>query len=78
MAQIASGIAAQRSDVEPVDAASVRPKLGRDAQAPAADPIGRYAIQFMWSDGHSTGLYTFDHLRGLADGTAEERPKRGE
>lgn len=26
-------------------------------------PVGAYAIQFTWSDGHSTGLYTFEYLR---------------
>ena len=29
--------------------------------------VGRYALQFVWSDGHSTGIYTFDYLRRLAD-----------
>jgi DUF971 family protein len=27
------------------------------------EPVGRYAIQVRWSDGHSTGLYSFDYLR---------------
>ena len=27
--------------------------------------IGRYAIRFIFSDGHDTGLYTFEYLRGL-------------
>ena len=26
-------------------------------------PVGSYAIQIHWSDGHSTGLYTWDTLR---------------
>lgn len=30
-----------------------------------ATPVGRYAIQFQWSDGHSTGIYSFDYLRAL-------------
>ncbi len=25
--------------------------------------VGRYALQFVWSDGHSTGIYPFDFLR---------------
>lgn len=25
--------------------------------------VGSYAIQFMWSDGHYTGIYTWDFLR---------------
>lgn len=28
--------------------------------------IGNYAIQFRFSDGHSTGLYSYDYLRNLA------------
>ena len=28
-------------------------------------PVGNYAIQFTWNDGHSTGIYTFDYLRAL-------------
>ncbi|MEO5969852.1 MAG: DUF971 domain-containing protein [Bdellovibrionia bacterium] len=27
--------------------------------------IGRYAIQFTWSDGHNTGMYHFDRLMEL-------------
>jgi len=28
-------------------------------------PVGRYALQFFWSDGHDTGIYTFEVLRAL-------------
>ena len=31
----------------------------------AIKPVGAYALQFVWSDGHSTGLYTYDYLRAL-------------
>ena len=27
--------------------------------------VGRYAVQFLWSDGHYTGIYPFDMLRRL-------------
>ncbi len=27
--------------------------------------VGRYAIQFKWSDGHDTGIYAFSLLRNL-------------
>jgi len=27
--------------------------------------IGRYAIQFLWSDAHFTGIYTFELLRTI-------------
>jgi DUF971 family protein len=29
--------------------------------------VGRYAIQCVWSDGHATGIYTFEYLRELWD-----------
>lgn len=29
-------------------------------------PVGGYAIQFRFSDGHSTGLYGFDYLKQIA------------
>ena len=31
-------------------------------------PVGRYAIQIRWDDGHDTGIYTYEFLRSL--GTA--------
>lgn len=27
--------------------------------------VGRYALQFVWSDGHDTGFYSFETLRHL-------------
>ncbi|MGE4233149.1 MAG: DUF971 domain-containing protein [Bacteriovoracia bacterium] len=26
------------------------------------EPVGQYAIQIEWSDGHATGIYPFEHL----------------
>lgn len=37
-----------------------------------AEPVGRYAILFHFSDGHSTGIYRFESLRKL-DPTEEAR-----
>jgi ATP-binding protein involved in chromosome partitioning len=28
-------------------------------------PVGRYALQIVWSDRHATGIYSYDRLRGL-------------
>jgi DUF971 family protein len=38
--------------------------------------VGRYALQCMWSDGHSTGIYTWDYLRELWDAgsAAKDQP----
>ena len=29
--------------------------------------VGRYALNFQWSDGHETGIYSFKYLRELCD-----------
>jgi DUF971 family protein len=29
----------------------------------SAHPVGRYAIQFNWQDGHSGGIYSWEYLR---------------
>jgi ATP-binding protein involved in chromosome partitioning len=31
------------------------------------DPVGRYALHFQWSDGHGTGLYSFNTLLKLGE-----------
>ena len=31
------------------------------------DRIGGYAVQPVWADGHSTGLFSFDYLKQVAD-----------
>ena len=34
-----------------------------DVQILAARIVGNYALHIEWSDGHSTGIYSFDFLR---------------
>ena len=36
-----------------------------DIKAGEVRTIGRYALQFLWSDGHTTGIYSYDKLRSL-------------
>lgn len=38
-----------------------------DVYPTAIHYVGRYALQFVWSDGHSTGIYPYEHLRRLWD-----------
>ena len=33
------------------------------ARPASAQPVGRYALQFNWQDGHSSGIYSWDFLR---------------
>jgi ATP-binding protein involved in chromosome partitioning len=34
-----------------------------DVEAATVDLVGAYGIKIRWSDGHGTGIYTFDALR---------------
>jgi DUF971 family protein len=36
-----------------------------DVKPLRVDPVGRYAIHFTWSDGHASGIYSFEHLRAV-------------
>ncbi len=29
------------------------------------EPVGNYAIRINWSDGHNTGIYSWEHLRRI-------------
>jgi DUF971 family protein len=29
------------------------------------EPVGNYALRINWSDGHNTGIYSFEHLRRI-------------
>jgi ATP-binding protein involved in chromosome partitioning len=54
--------------------------ISKDVRPLSIDPVGRYAIRFQWSDGHSTGIYTFELLRELCPcpicaGNAEARAR---
>lgn len=31
----------------------------------SVEPVGSYAIRIAWNDGHSTGIYSFDHFRKI-------------
>jgi DUF971 family protein len=42
------------------------PKSVPDSVRPTeVRPVGRYAIAFSWTDGHDSGIYTFEHLRAI-------------
>lgn len=36
-----------------------------DVSPTAITPVGTYAIQIEWSDGHRSGIFTYDHLRTM-------------
>jgi DUF971 family protein len=43
----------------------VLPMFKPKARAQSATAVGQYAIQISFSDGHSTGIYSYDHLRSI-------------
>jgi DUF971 family protein len=42
-----------------------RESIPADIRVLGANVVGRYAIQFNWSDRHSTGMYHFESLREI-------------
>jgi ATP-binding protein involved in chromosome partitioning len=36
-----------------------------DVRPVRVSPVGRYAIQITWTDGHDSGIYSFEYLRDL-------------
>jgi len=39
---------------------------GGDPELRDLKPVGHYALNLVWADGHDTGIYTFTYLRDLA------------
>ena len=37
--------------------------------------VGRYALNFIWTDGHETGIYSFRYLRDLCEREQPEHPE---
>jgi DUF971 family protein len=42
----------------------------REVNISAIEPVGVYAVKFVFSDGHDTGIYSWDYLHDL--GTKQE------
>src|SRR5918999_1862069 len=43
----------------------------RDVEIRALEAVGSYAVQPVFSDGHSTGIYSWDYLYELGDNQAK-------
>ncbi len=55
-----------RKPGEPVKAApSVLPMYKEPIKPKEVKPVGRYALNFNWNDGHSSGIYSWDYLREM-------------
>ena len=45
--------------------------VAADLRLEGMEPVGNYAVKFRWSDGHGSGLYTWETLQLIADGPTE-------
>ncbi|MGE5316188.1 MAG: gamma-butyrobetaine hydroxylase-like domain-containing protein [Acidobacteriota bacterium] len=41
-------------------------------------PVGSYALQIIWGDGHANGLYSWDYLRRLTESTSHHNRNAAE
>jgi DUF971 family protein len=44
-----------------------RPLSARAFQLVRLEKVGSYAIQPVWADGHSSGIFSFDYLKRVGD-----------
>jgi DUF971 family protein len=49
----------------PAQSSNPLPMFKPRAKAKSATAVGNYAIQIEFTDGHSTGIFSFDHLRQI-------------
>lgn len=55
----------RKENVSGAGQAAALPMFKPRAKAKSAKAVGNYAIHIEFSDGHSTGIYSFDHLREI-------------
>ena len=53
-----------------------RPLVSSSFEVRGTNPVGGYAVQIFWADGHSDGLYTFEKLREWGESPPELPPVR--
>jgi DUF971 family protein len=55
-----------KKPVDPFKVLSAREVEAGDPQPVGMKPLGHYAYQIAWNDGHDTGIYTLERLRELS------------
>jgi DUF971 family protein len=56
---------AQCQGHSPSQSLNLKPDQFRGIRLSEIAPVGRYAYNLVWSDGHNTGIYTLEFLREL-------------
>lgn len=49
--------------------------LHREIAIDQVDPVGNYAIAFLWGDGHREGIYSWSYLRSMSPQDAAKQEK---
>lgn len=44
----------------------LKPQEAQESRPVSIEPVGRYAYHITWNDGHTSGIYSFEHLLALA------------
>jgi prepilin-type processing-associated H-X9-DG protein len=57
--------AAHSEVASPFKSSPALPMFKPKPRAQAATVMGNYAVQISFTDGHSTGIYSYDHLRNI-------------
>ena len=61
----AHGTEPQPSNYSAPQAANLFPMYRPTLRMDSVEEVGAYAIRIRWSDGHSTGIYSWEHLRRI-------------
>jgi DUF971 family protein len=74
---------AKGQDVSPSKVVTPLPLYKEAARAVQAEAVGNYAVRFAFSDGHTTGIYSFDYFRRICPcaecrAHSESKPGSGE
>lgn len=54
-----------RADLESNPLTVLKPTGAGPLKAERLEPVGRYAVRIVFSDGHHTGIYTWTYLRQI-------------
>lgn len=54
-----------RSETSPQDPLAIPVLPARSNELAKLEPVGNYALQMIWKDGHRFGIYPWDYLRRL-------------
>jgi DUF971 family protein len=55
----AHGTPPQRPSADPFQMYKPAPKIIN------VEPVGHYALRILWNDGHSSGIYSYEHFRQI-------------